>query len=228
MLKKLLQKVLKPAPRPKSAAPIEWVIAGLGNPGSNYSNTRHNIGWMVCDALCKSSDIDLAVGQGPWLEARLTISDASVLVVKPTTYMNNSGEAVAALQRLFAVDPERILIVVDEVNFPLGKVHLKSGGSDGGHNGLASLMAHLPENNFLRLRCGIGRNFAPGGLVDYVLAPFDKDEVEKLDLMINHALEAVHYLLRHGSSRAMSAVNSESLWRESPPEADDEMPGKAK
>lgn len=189
----------------------DWLVVGLGNPGVQYAATRHNIGWMVCEALCSRYKVQLQQGAGQWLEALVSLGPATALVVLPTTYMNRSGKAVAEAQRLFRIPTERVVVVVDEYNFPVGKVHLKSQGSDGGHNGVASVIAETGTPAFWRLRCGIDRNFGPGGLVDYVLAPFAPAEEQLRDAMIEAAVEAIKDIALMGPQRAMTAVNSRPL-----------------
>lgn len=187
---------------------VDWLIVGLGNPGAGYAATRHNIGWMVCEALCRRYSGRFVQGAGAWMEAVLDLGPATLLVILPTTFMNRSGKAVAEAQRLFRVPPERTLVVVDEYNFPVGRIHLKSQGSDGGHNGVASVIAELGTREFWRLRCGIDRDFGPGGLVDYVLSPFGPHETEARDAMIEAAVDAVKNVALIGPQRAMTAVNS--------------------
>jgi PTH1 family peptidyl-tRNA hydrolase len=192
------------------AAPA-WLIVGLGNPGAEYAETRHNIGWMVVQALVARHGGTWHHGAGPWLEAPVRIAGQPVLAILPLTYMNRSGEAVRAVQKRTGIAPERIVVVLDELNFPLGRIHLKATGSDSGHNGMASVIAALGTRNILRLRCGIGRNFPPGGMVAYVLSPFSPEEREERDRMIQRAVHALEYLVHHGPERAMSVVNSGAL-----------------
>ena len=147
------------------------------------------------------------------METRMRVGQSRLMLIEPLTYMNLSGEAVAALVRMLKIDIKNIVAIVDEYNFPVGKVHLKRGGSDGGHNGISSLIDELGSADFYRLRCGIGRDFGPGGLVDYVLAPFDDTQTELRDQMIKHAVDAVKHLARIGAGRAMSDINSGTLWK---------------
>lgn len=190
--------------------PVSWLVVGLGNPGERYAATRHNIGWMVCEAWVRTDGGTFSPGQGPWLEASVRVGREHVKVILPTTYMNLSGEAVAGAQRLFRVLPERVVAVVDEYNFPVGKIHVKGQGSDGGHNGVASVIASLGTEKFWRLRCGIDRNFGPGGLVDYVLSPFASGEEAARDRMITDAVAALKEMVALGPRRAMNALNTRS------------------
>lgn len=187
---------------------MDWLIVGLGNPGEKYAQTRHNIGWLVCFDLLKKYKTEPKAGKGAWYEAALKMHGSEILVVFPTTFMNNSGEAVKQLCGQYKIHPSRVIAVVDELNFPVGKVHFKQGGSDGGHNGLKSMIYHLNTDEFWRLRCGIDRNFGPGEMADYVLSDFKSEEIEERDKMIARAVEALEFIARVGSSRAMSAINS--------------------
>lgn len=186
----------------------EWLIVGLGNPGSRYAFTRHNIGWLVCEELVRKHSATWVTGRGEWRQATIAIGNTTVVVLLPTTYMNNSGKAVAEAQRLFRVPSHKVLVIVDEYNFPVGKIHLKGQGSDGGHNGVASVINEIETKEFWRLRCGIDRNFSPGGLVEYVLSPFAPEEEPSCTRMIGDAIHALHAVVEHGAQRAMTMVNT--------------------
>jgi PTH1 family peptidyl-tRNA hydrolase len=190
----------------------KWLIVGLGNPGSRYAETRHNIGWMVAASLCRKYGRDPRLVQPYYYLADMEVSGSRILVSFPVTYMNESGKAVRYIANKYGIETDKILIIVDEYNFPVGKVHLKKGGSDGGHNGTASVIEKLGSSDFWRLRCGIARNFPPGMLVDYVLSRFDKHEVKDRDIMTDNAVEAIVYLVKEGSARAMSEINSGRLF----------------
>lgn len=186
---------------------MEYLVVALGNPGAKYSATRHNIGWMVADAF---------TGKRSWLSERrpvalecctMSISGTTLHILKPFTYMNLSGEAARLMAERLKLPAERIIVVVDEYNFPVGRVHLRLGGSDGGHNGLTSMIEELGTDKFWRLRCGIDRKFGPGELVDYVLAPFGVDEIEARNTMISSAVEALRLIASVGPEKAMQTVN---------------------
>lgn len=183
-----------------------YIIAGLGNPGREYADTRHNIGFMVADAF-------VAFHRGTWAEGKLadtcelTLSATRVLVVKPKTYMNLSGKAISHYAAETSVPPSRIIAITDEYNFPTGRIHLKRGGSSGGHNGIASIIEDLHTPEFWRLRCGIDRTFGPGELVEYVLAPFPEEEREAVELMIRSSVTALDECLRQGPEIAMNRIN---------------------
>lgn len=194
---------------------MDWLIVGLGNPGKQYAETRHNIGWKVAEtfaskytSLAAQHDAVFKPGGGSWYEARCLVHHAHVLVILPTTYMNRSGIAVAHAARLYCIPTNQIVAIVDEYNFPVGRIHLKNSGSDGGHNGIASLIAELGTPHFFRLRCGIDKRFGPNELVEYVLAPFAPDELSARDSMISSAIQALELLITHGAAKAMQQVNT--------------------
>src|SRR6516162_2793261 len=164
------------------------LVAGLGNPGTQYADTRHNVGFMVVDAFATSERIDLAPSTrwgcelGKW---------GDILLAKPLTYMNRSGQAIAALTHYFKIAPEEVLVVVDDVALPLGRLRLRPSGSDGGHNGLRSVVDHLGEM-FMRLRVGVGSP-RTGDLVDHVLGEFDRSERAIVAKAVERAAEAVEH-----------------------------------
>ncbi|MFY7998757.1 MAG: aminoacyl-tRNA hydrolase [Candidatus Kapaibacteriota bacterium] len=196
---------------------MDWLIVGLGNPGVRYAETRHNIGWMVAEAFARKHSIKkqglsahsqlFSAGKGEWNEARCTVRDSDVLVILPTTYMNLSGKAAVQAGKMFRVPVGRMVAIVDEYNFPVGRIHLKNSGSDGGHNGTASMIAELGTPSFFRLRCGIDKRFGPGELVEYVLNPFAPDEITARDAMIEQSVIALETLIELGAARAMQIVN---------------------
>ena len=184
------------------------MFVGLGNPGSQYADTRHNIGFMVVDAFISAAEVTWTHASSLYDEARLRYAGIEVVVIKPLTYMNLSGKAVAKRSRELGISPTRVVVITDEYNFPVGKLHLKQGGSSGGHNGIASVIEELETANFWRLRCGIDRKFGPGELVDYVLAPFDASQGDELSRMIERGCEAIRQIAKVGPALAMQKVNT--------------------
>lgn len=183
------------------------MIAGLGNPGREYAETRHNIGFMIVDALAsqlhaswtheKRWDCELAKFSGGWL-------------LKPHTYMNASGEAVSAVCRFYKIDPQEVLAVYDDVDLPLGAQRFRSSGSAAGHNGVRSLISHLGGGSFPRLKVGIAAGGGrPGGdrMVGHVLGKFTAEEKPAVDASVRRAVEAVSHALRHGLEAAMNLYN---------------------
>lgn len=195
------------------ASKYEWLIVGLGNPGRKYESTRHNVGWMSAFAFCEKHKKKLLPGSTIYYQAELKYAGSNLLIIAPTTFMNASGEAVAKVSAKYEIKPSNIIIVCDEYNFPVGKMHLKKGGSDGGHNGVFSVIEELGTADFYRLRLGIGKNFPPGGMVDYVLSDFEDAEIQEKDIMISRSIDALHAIAKLGAQRAMSVINSEELWK---------------
>lgn len=192
---------------------FDYIFVGLGNPGAKYEKTRHNIGWLaLCEfVLRQEKDFNFSKSLNAY-QVKLNYAGKSVLCLLPATYMNNSGEAVITATKKYNVPPKNIIVLVDEYNFDLGKVHLKIGGSAGGHNGLKSLLFHLETDQFYKLRMGISRNFGPGELVDYVLSEFTEEEWKgELTNSIIKVVKGLEKILQIGPAKAMSEINSGSL-----------------
>jgi PTH1 family peptidyl-tRNA hydrolase len=183
------------------------IVLALGNPGGRYEATRHNVGWMVADEVAGRIRIAFKPGRGEYYEARGVWRGVEVVLVKPTTWMNNSGIAAQQVLERNGVGASEMLVLVDEVQFPVGKVQLKPSGSDGGHNGLGSLLYHLDTDGFPRLRCGVDRNFSPGEMADYVLSPFTAEERPVVEKMIIEATEGTLAWIELGTAQAMNVVN---------------------
>lgn len=184
------------------------VVIGLGNPGAQYHATRHNIGWMVLDAVADSLRAEFRPGKGDFYEARGRLRGHDVLLVKPTTYMNNSGIAAAQIAERHKVPPAEMLAITDEIQFPVGRVQLKPSGSSGGHNGIESLIYHLRTTDIPRLRCGVGNDFPRGMMADYVLSPFPEEEWETVREMIGEGGEIVLAWIAEGTAQTMSRFNT--------------------
>ena len=186
------------------------LIVGLGNPGTEYHETRHNAGFMVLDRLADLADISVTrkafsglCGEGRWQGERL-------FLLKPQTYMNLSCRSVAAALRFYKLSPANLIVVHDELDLPFGQVKVKEGGGHGGHNGMRSLMEELGTGDVLRIRVGIGRP-AKGDPVKYVLGNFGKDEVPLLPQVIDGVCDLLGLLLREGAPKAMSLYNRKDL-----------------
>lgn len=191
----------------------DWLVVGLGNPDKKYQNNRHNVGWMAVIELCKKHKSDFNKESKKYWQSIIRIKDQKVILILPTTYMNASGEAVVHAKEKFGIENSNILVVVDEYNFPVGKIHIKNGGSDGGHNGISSVIEELDDDAFFRLRCGIGKDFPPGMMVDYVLSDFKKKEQEALGDMLIKIGEAIEHIVINNPARALSDINSGRLWK---------------
>ncbi len=186
-----------------------FLIVGLGNPGKQYAKTRHNVGFMVVDALAENHRAAFRAGKGDYLISdtlRLEPASEELVLVKPLTYMNNSGMAVRHVFDYYKLELEQLLVISDDFQLPFGKLRLRTKGSEGGHNGLRSIISHLGTQDFARLRLGIGET-ASANNADYVLAPFSKTEQEPLAEMIQRASEAVLDFAEHDLQYVMNKYN---------------------
>ncbi len=183
------------------------LIVGLGNPGRRYHETRHNIGFAVADELARRPGAMFEHGRANALTARIGTGPSAVLIVKPLTMMNLSGEAVAGLAHFFKIDPPDILVVADDVSLPLGRLRLRARGSAGGHNGFRSIIGLLGTEEFPRLRIGVGRGDPRRELADHVLARFDADETAAVIESVARAADAVECFIAEGVEAAMNRFN---------------------
>jgi PTH1 family peptidyl-tRNA hydrolase len=179
-------------------------IVGLGNPGREYAGTRHNIGFAVVDELARRGSISFDAAPADALIARWRACDT--MLAKPMTFMNLSGQAVGELLRYFKIDVGDVLIVVDEVQLPLGKIRARARGSAGGHNGLKSVIEHL-GSDFARLRIGVGRGDDRRDLADHVLARFEKGEADEVARMTARAADAAETFIASGIGAVMNGFN---------------------
>jgi PTH1 family peptidyl-tRNA hydrolase len=185
-----------------------FIVAGLGNPGERYEKTRHNLGARVVELLVERMGTRLKRHKSGCLVAEGRLAGSAVVLARPTTYMNDSGRPLARLMRFYKQPPARLLVVHDELDLAFGVMRVKSGGGTAGHNGVASLVAHLHSKDFLRLRIGVGR--PPGGRdpVDYVLSQFTSTERGELELVLQEAAAAVERVIEVGAERAMNELNT--------------------
>ena len=181
-------------------------IVGLGNPGEKYAGTRHNVGFAVVDEIARRAGVPFESAPADALIARWRRPDDNVLLVKPLTFMNNSGQAIGELTRYFKIDVGGVLVIVDEVQLPLGRIRARARGSAGGHNGLKSAIAHLGDQ-FARLRLGIGRGELRRNLADHVLARFDTGEAAEVERMIARAADAAETFITSGIEAMMNGYN---------------------
>jgi len=181
-------------------------IVGLGNPGSQYKGTRHNVGFDVVDEIARRGAVTFESAPAQALIARWRRPEEPVLLVKPLTFMNLSGQAIGELARYFKIETADLIVVVDEVQLPLGKLRARQRGSAGGHNGLKSVIAHLGDE-FARLRLGVGRGGDQRNLADHVLSRFDKDEAAEVERMTTRAADAAEMFVTSGIEAVMNAFN---------------------
>ena len=195
---------------------IPQLIVGLGNPGTKYDQTRHNIGFMVVDALARRWQITLSENrkfQGLFGEG-LAVSTGKIRLLKPLTYMNLSGQSIRSLTDWYKLSPESVLVIYDDMDLPLGKIRLRLSGSAGGHNGMKSTIAHLNTDKFPRLRVGIGKPPTPTDdkdSISHVLGRFSSGETQLMSEVIQLVTDAVELSLRQGVEKAMSLYNNRQV-----------------
>jgi len=185
---------------------MKYLIVGLGNIGPEYADTRHNIGFMVADELAKQSHSSFFNMRLAYY-TEFAYKSRKVFVIKPTTYMNLSGKALNYWMQELRIPVENILVIVDDLALPFGTIRLKPKGSAAGHNGLKSIEAVLGDNNYARLRFGIGDSFPKGRQVDYVLSGFDPDEQKEIPALIDRSVEFINSFLTTGAELTMTRLN---------------------
>jgi PTH1 family peptidyl-tRNA hydrolase len=185
------------------------LIVGLGNPGREYRETRHNVGFMVVDEIARRHNLTLAMAPTQVPDAFLAkkYGPEPLLVAKPLTFMNRSGDAVAALARYYDIAPGDLLVVVDEAALPFGRLRARARGSAGGHNGLKSVIERLGTTEFPRLRLGVGRGDSRRDLADHVLSKFEADEQPALEEFITRAADAAEMFAVDGIEKVMNTYN---------------------
>ncbi|XP_050203794.1 peptidyl-tRNA hydrolase, mitochondrial [Mercurialis annua] len=193
--------------KPKQQHP--WLIVGLGNPGKKYQATRHNVGFQMVDAIAEAEGISMSTVSFKALFGKGLIGNVPVMLAKPQTFMNASGESVGAIVSYYKIPLKQVLVIYDDLDLPFGKLRLLPKGGHGGQNGMRSIIDRLKGNrDFPRLRIGIGR---PPGKMDaayYVLRPFDKREREELEFTIHQGIEAIRILLLEGFNKSATFVNT--------------------
>ena len=192
----------------KDSGGASWLLVCLGNPGDKYENTRHNVGFMVADELAERQKKPIQKLKFKALTNLFTISGEKVLVMKPVTYMNLSGEAVRQAADFYKIPPEHILVVSDDTALAVGRLRIRLKGSAGGHNGLKNIIQHLGTDQFPRLRVGVGEKPHPDyDLADWVLGKFQGEDKKAIDQAVKRAADAVECILSEGLDRAMGKFN---------------------
>ena len=182
------------------------LIVGLGNPGKEYAGTRHNCGFMVIDRLASKLNVDVDQNKFKGLYAKVKYHGEDIILLKPQTYMNLSGESVNAVMNFFKIDKEDLLVIYDDLDMPVGKLRLRKTGSAGGHNGIKNIIAHLNSQDFKRIRVGLDRHKYMN-VADYVLSRFSKVESEAIEQGIENAANAVLDYLDNDFNHAMNYYN---------------------
>ncbi len=181
------------------------IIIGIGNPGRRYAFTRHNAGFMLLDYIAEKKSLNFSPGNGDYYFAETNFNSNIVLLVKPTTFVNNSGLAALQLLEDNNLSPEDLLVVHDDINLETARIRVRTSGGDGGHNGISSIIYHLASGNFPRIRIGIGSNFLKGEMAEYVLSGFAEEEFELLKKTFNEAELLIGEFAANGLNKLMDA-----------------------
>lgn len=191
----------------KNTQGADFMIVGLGNPGSKYQNTRHNIGFAAVDYIAQKLGVNIDKAKFNALYALTKVKDKKVLLLKPQTFMNLSGEAVSAAARFYKISPENILIIYDDISLPVGKMRIRLKGSAGGHNGIKSIISHTGEN-FSRIKLGVGEKPNPDyDLADWVLGKFSREDSKVLSEKFESAYQASLLIMEGRADKAMNLYN---------------------
>ena len=192
----------------KSSGGVSWLVVCLGNPGKQYENTRHNIGFLTADEIERRSGVKINKLRYRALTGEVKLGGERVLVMKPQTYMNLSGEAVKLAGAFYKIPPERVIVISDDVSLPLGKLRIRANGSAGGHNGLKNIIQHLGTDAFPRIKVGVGAPAHPEHeMVDWVIGNFTPAEKKVVSEAVGKAADAVECLIEKGVSEAQNKFN---------------------
>ena len=214
LIRKLIKKVTAPSSKGEdvgesSTIMDKFLIVGLGNPGDEYARTRHNIGWRVVEALAKEKEAQWEDKRYGFV-TRISVKGRQLILLRPTTYMNLSGNAVRYWMQQEKIELDHVLIVVDDLALPFGQLRMKPSGSDAGHNGLKHIAQILGTQAYARMRFGIGNEFSRGQQIDYVLGEFPKEEAEQLPDVLKRACGAIKTFCLVGIQFAMNECNKKS------------------
>ena len=192
----------------KSSGSVGWIVVFLGNPGPKYAGTRHNVGFMTADKCEKATGARISRSRFKALTDQIKLGDETVLLMKPQTYMNLSGDAVAEAAKFYKVPAERVIVISDDVSLPIGKLRIRGKGSAGGHNGLKSIIARLGSDNFPRIKVGVGSPPHPDyDMADWVLGSFKNQDALDIDEAVEKAWKAVENLIAEGVEKTQSKFN---------------------
>lgn len=180
------------------------IIVGLGNPGRAYAHTRHNVGFDILDIFAKKRGVRFSSRQAKALVGSLDFYGEQILLVKPQTFMNESGQAIGTLVRKYNLEADDVLVIYDDLDLPLGKIRIRARGSSGGHKGMRSIISHLHSDDFPRMRIGIGRS---GEAIDHVLRRFNRKDRQIIDVTLQQAADALEMILEEGIEAAMNNYN---------------------
>jgi len=184
-----------------------YLIVGLGNPGQQYTGTRHNVGFMMLDYFAEKNTLTFTDSKWKSLVSKAMVWDESVVLLKPETYMNLSGTAVVPAAHFYKLQPANIIVIHDDLDMELGRIKIVSGGGDGGHKGIRSITEQLGTRDFPRIKIGIGRPHSPVFPENYVLGKFDSDEKEMIEQKLSVVFEGIRIFLQQGMAAAMTLIN---------------------
>lgn len=188
---------------------MNFLIIGLGNIGAEYASTRHNMGFMVLDAFAEASNVVFSTERYGSI-AQLSFKGRKLYLLKPSTYMNLSGNAVRYWKNKLSLPTEQILVICDDLNLPFGSVRMRKSGSDGGHNGLKNIEELLGTRDYCRIRIGIGNNFEKGSQVDFVIGAMSKDEINQIPAISDKIIEGIKNFCTIGPDRTMNVLNTKN------------------
>lgn len=192
----------------QAQGPVEYIIAGLGNPGREYENTRHNIGFMAIDRLASEASVDVKKIKFKSLCGITNINNKRVLLLKPQTFMNNSGQAITEAMSFYKIPPENTVIIFDDVSLSVGKMRIKRKGTDGGHNGIKNIIYLSGSDTFPRIKIGIGKKPNPNWILsDWVLSAFNNQDMELINQTLKNICPAVSLLVDDKIDMAMNKYN---------------------
>ena len=207
VLKRLLPRHKDNNPSIEESSSMNYLVAGLGNIGAEYASTRHNSGFMVLDAWAQASNVCFKTERYGDM-AEVSFKGRKFYLLKPSTYMNLSGNAVRSWMGKLKLPLENLIVVCDDINLPFGTVRMRKSGSDGGHNGLKDIEACLESNDWARIRIGVGNNFSKGSQVDYVIGNFTAEELDAMNEISERVIEGIKNYSTIGPDRAMNILNT--------------------
>lgn len=195
--------------KPENSGPVKWIVAGLGNPGKDYEGTRHNAGFMALDTLAAKCGVDVKSVKFKALVGDGYVGNEHILLLKPQTFMNASGEALQAAADFYRIEPSHIIVLCDDISFEPGHLRIRRKGSAGGHNGLKSIIEHIGSEDFIRMKIGVGQKPCPEyDLCDWVLGRFAQSDTESVTQACKKAADAVYEILRGELEHAMNLYST--------------------
>ena len=191
----------------KKPSGVEWLVAGLGNPGEKYARTRHNMGFLTMDLLAEEKKIKIDRIKFKAVTAQAELGGARCLLMKPQTFMNLSGEALGEAARFYKIPADHVLVIYDDISLPIGKIRIRPSGSAGGHNGIKSIIAHLGTDQFPRIKIGVGAPQEKDGMIDWVIGEPSQAEKKVLLDSFRRAVQAAECIISDGCTRAQNQFN---------------------